>query len=216
MKSKMYLIESANYLAFRLALLFLCLLIVVSCRPKSSDSTSTGNKPTVTENDASRYLQSLLKVGETPEDLTKRFGSPKVRYETETKELCLGFYFTDQNQPGAARAAGVGGFSGFFVSNRLTSWFPIYESRNPAFGSQAAGHAPVNFDSGQTALAFNVVQPSQMDGFIHIDAPQLDIFVAPRILLFSLGSISTMAQVVMKCTLSNLYCCRTTLANLKT
>jgi hypothetical protein len=60
-------------------------------------------------------------------NLIKRFGLPTEQTEISSNELRLMFLFSDQNYE--AEKAGVGGFDAFFVSNRLTRWLPIYETK---------------------------------------------------------------------------------------
>jgi hypothetical protein len=125
-------------------LTLIVLSIFASCRPKGADFESKkGNTETIESNaqeierKAQEYLQPLLHVGESQEDMVRRFGSPMHTMEISSNELCLDFLFSDQNH--AAENAGVGGFDAFFVSNRLSHWLPIYQG--PRFGAPSTEHA---------------------------------------------------------------------------
>ncbi len=108
------------------------LFIFASCRPKGANVESkNGNAETIDskaqeiERKGREYLQPLLHVGESSADLVRRFGNPTQKMEISSNELCLDFFFFDQNR--AAENAGVGGFTAFFVSNQLSRWVPIYQ-----------------------------------------------------------------------------------------
>jgi hypothetical protein len=135
----------------RITILSLALTIVLAFslgNPKAADVQSkNGNAETIDskaqeiERKGREYLQPLLHVGESPADLVRRFGNPTQKMEISSNELCLDFFFFDQNR--AAENAGVGGFTAFFVSNQLSRWVPIYQGsrisasppRHPLFTS---------------------------------------------------------------------------------
>jgi hypothetical protein len=115
------------------------------------------------------YLQPLLHDGESSEELERTFGPPIAEYETQNKELSLTYAFSDHNQPAAARAVGVGGVTAFLVSNRLTHWDPVYETRNPAVESSSIKHSPVAFSSDHAVLAFHVASEEKREGSVYVD-----------------------------------------------
>jgi hypothetical protein len=145
--------------------------VLVSCHPKSGAPNSKNDNTTVGKENAQNYLDSILQTGESSDDLVKKFGPPKHKFETQTKELCLLFYFSDQNQIEKARAAGILGFSAYFISNRLTSWEPISGSQDQLSDSATIKPAGVAFQSDHAVLTFYLVSQEQKDGFVYVDTP---------------------------------------------
>jgi hypothetical protein len=130
-----------------------------------AEGTSAGAKEA--ERKAREYLQPLLHIGEPLTNIIARFGPPIDKSETPAKELVLYFMFRDNEEK--AIAAEVGGFTGFFTNNVLTSWEPIYETWDLKCLKSTVKHPPVSFHSDKAILSFNLVSQEPKDGWIYID-----------------------------------------------
>jgi hypothetical protein len=94
---------------------------------EGSDHQPAKTSATVTDLDeqkAQSYIDTLLRVGDTTTNLIARYGPPDYQFETEDRELALCLHLPHSRE---AAAAGVGGFVGYFVTNRLVRWQPIYQ-----------------------------------------------------------------------------------------
>jgi len=118
---------------------------------------------------AQLYLQSILPPGQSLEDLAKKFGPPRFKYEAPNKELCAIFMFPGPNPPAVLRAAHVDGFSAFLVKNRMTHWAPVYEEQRPAATDAASKPAAARFVFDRPRLAFYLVSPKPAAGFVFVD-----------------------------------------------
>ena len=98
-------------------------MLVASCG--KSPQTIPSNDLPAAQQQARRYVQSLVHPGESSEEVKKQFGNPIKEYETQTHQRCLTYLFSDDNQ--AAKNAYVAGFEVFFVSNRVDSCEPIFQ-----------------------------------------------------------------------------------------
>lgn len=110
----------------KVTLIGFCLLAatIFSCRQNATRSDGQTPKANETVQKANMYLQALLHIGDSQSNVIQRFGFPSYEYEAHGHELRMYFYFSDTNHE--ALAKGVGGFTGFFNSNQLTRWEPIY------------------------------------------------------------------------------------------
>ena len=98
-------------------------LVLISCSPDKQGAKHIASA-SEREQRARAFLNPLLNVGDTELKITDQFGSPGYSYEAKNLEQRMYFYFSNTNID--ALKSGVGGFTGFFNSNRLTSWEPIY------------------------------------------------------------------------------------------
>jgi hypothetical protein len=115
------------------------------------------------------YLQSVLPPGQSWEDLAKKFGPPRFKYETPNKELCAIFMFSGPNPPAVLRAAHIDGFSAFMVNNRMTHWSPVYEEQRTAATGAASKPMAARFAFDRPRLAFHLVSPKPAAGFVFVD-----------------------------------------------
>jgi hypothetical protein len=77
------------------------------------------------EQAAQKYIDSQLRAGDSRADLLARFGPEDYQFKTEVNEVGMCFHFPSSYTN--ATAAGVGGFVGYFSTNRLVRWEPIYQ-----------------------------------------------------------------------------------------
>jgi hypothetical protein len=143
--------------------------MLLSCRPKTEESHRETTDASGTEQKARHYLQPMLHIGDTTTNLIAQFGDPVGQYETGDHELSMSFFFLDNKHE--ALVAGVGGFTAFFVSNRLVHWDPIYESVNPKFENSSVKHAPVAFEADHPVIMLSVVSQNQTNGWIYVNDP---------------------------------------------
>jgi hypothetical protein len=111
-------------IAFTLLILLLS-QVIISCKPRARNDRLRIDKELSLQRAADEYLRGVLQVGESSTNLIDRFGPPSFSSTTPTKETCYTFYLPDESN--AVAIAGISGFDAFFVSNRLTRWFPIYQ-----------------------------------------------------------------------------------------
>jgi hypothetical protein len=103
---------------------------------------------------ASAYLKSYLTLGEPPGTLLLQFGNPFYKYQPTSNELRMTFSFDHRTREQIA--AGVGGFTAFFVSNKLARWEPTYVD-DPIVIPPAR---LLSFNGDHTALSFAIVSRS--------------------------------------------------------
>jgi hypothetical protein len=149
-------------------LLSFVLLVFTAVGIAAGDS---GNNPNgvILRQKAQVYLQSLLPPGQSAEDLAKKFGPPRFKYETPNKELCAIYMFASPNPSAVLRAAHVDGFSAFLVNNRMTHWAPVYEEPRPASAGLAIKPAPPRFAFDRPRLTFHLVSSQPVAGFVFVD-----------------------------------------------
>lgn len=140
----------------------LSLLVTTSC-----DKSDGGGSGAEKRQRAHDYLQPLIPMGESVTNVIQKFGPPSQTFETPWKTLGLSFIFQDDEK---ALAAGVGGFTAYFASNRLTDWAPIYATRISSTKlPPPIKHEPVSFHSEKPVIAFCLVNDKPKEGSIYID-----------------------------------------------
>lgn len=106
--------------AVKLTTLVASAFVFNSCQP----AAKTEDKAYDFEVRANNYLRPMLSRGDSLTNIIQCFGFPVYQGETGIHELQAHFLFPANNQE--ALAAGVGGFTAYFVSNQLTHWAPVY------------------------------------------------------------------------------------------
>jgi hypothetical protein len=176
--------------------IFLRLMVIsllpslVSCGPRSDNRATDHTDAMAIQKAAEDYLRPLLHAGESEANLVSRFGPPAFRSGTPTNGVCLTFYLPDGSN--AEKIAAICGFEAFFVSNRLSSWLPIYVS-SPTESTQYTSKTPDRtrqLPSGpdQALLSFHLVSPEQRSGTTFVDSHKFP----------SLGYMSTSPDVVIR------------------
>jgi hypothetical protein len=115
---------------------------------------------------ADAFLRPLLPIGESKDNIIKRFGSPMREDNYSNQITWLTFRFADNDS--GARNAGVSGFEALFVTNLLTEVRPIITDRNdprPKYLDMSEG----KFDSNEPVIRFYLIRKSSQDGFTMID-----------------------------------------------
>jgi hypothetical protein len=133
---------------------------------------STDPAAAVSRQKAQAYLQSILPPGQTSEDLAKKFGPPRFKYETPDKEVCVIFMFSEANKSASLRAAHIDGFSAFLVKNRMTHWAPVYEEPKPPANAPPIKPVAPRFAFDRPLLTFHLVSPKPAAGSIFVDTSE--------------------------------------------
>lgn len=151
-----------NFVRLLAAVGALFLLVTTSCN-KSNESESGAEK----RQRAHDYLQALIPMGESVTNIIQKFGPPSQTFETPWKTLGLSFHFRDDDEN--AFAAGVGGFTAYFASNRLTDWQPIYVTRISSTKVLPIKHESASFHSEKPVFAFCLISEEPKEGSIYIN-----------------------------------------------
>ena len=76
-------------------LLMLSFLVLVSCRPSEQGSTTVIEEANRIEQKAMNYLEKVVPLGQTRNELLTKFGAPVHETATTNGEVCLTFLFPD-------------------------------------------------------------------------------------------------------------------------